>query len=82
MEKNTETVTVTWGEEKYSPGGGSYSSFTVGPFWRSSALRDGETHEQAEQRVMKGLEEMARKAFERKLKAFKQALSEVQSSFR
>lgn len=70
-----ETVSVTWGEELFTPV--QFCSFRVGPFSASSALRDGETREQAADRLMRELEKVAAKERETKARVFKQALTGI-----
>lgn len=78
-----ETVTATWGAEKYTPVANSYSTFEVGPFTATVAVRPGETRSSALRRAYAELEEVASEIRERKKTEFIAALKgmrrEVQS---
>lgn len=47
------TVTATWGEATVSPK--QYHTYRVGPFSATDSVRDGETVDQALERVQKAL---------------------------
>lgn len=63
-------VSATWGEEKYTPIAGSYSTCSVGPFYACSPVRLGETTDQAAARLHTKLAEYAEAERDRKLKSF------------
>ena len=77
VEKATErlTVTVTWGEEKFTPE--PYSTFSVGPFSTTVETRPGESRQAAMRRAYGELELMAADITQRKAKAFVAALHKV-----
>lgn len=56
-----DLITVTWGEEKFSPV--QYHSFAVGPFSITSKLLPGETYEMAYTRLWNHLDNIARTCF-------------------
>lgn len=70
-----EMVSVTWGEELFTPV--QFCSFRVGPFSASSTLRAGESREQAADRLMRELERIAAKERETKARVFKDALGKI-----
>jgi hypothetical protein len=73
-------VTAVWGEEKFSPGKNSYSSCGVGPFSVTSHVLPGENVAQAQQRLMRQLEEQARVERDRKIASFLEALKGLQAA--
>lgn len=52
-----ETVTVTWGEEIFTPR--QYHSFRVGPFSGTTVVREGETRVDAGRRLRRELKALA-----------------------
>lgn len=63
-----DTVTVTWGAEKYAPI--QYHNFDVGPFATTTTIRDGETAEEAIDRAKTFLGTVAREEFDKKSAGF------------
>jgi hypothetical protein len=63
-----DDVTVTWGEEVYSPV--QYNSFRLGPYSMTTAVRPGETRAQAFERAYDDLERLAAASFAKKREAF------------
>ena len=77
QEDSGSTVTVVWGEEKFTPVPNSYSTFTVGPFSVTTNVQPGETFESARERAMKGLREQAETERQRKCESFLSALKRM-----
>lgn len=63
-----ETVTATWGEERFSPV--QYNTFGVGPFSFTTVVREGETAEQAMIRAYAVVKSTAEKFFDLKCTEF------------
>ncbi len=63
-----ETITVTWGEELYSPQ--QFFTFRVGPFSSSTKVQRGESRAEAGARVMRQLEVLAADERMTKMKIF------------
>jgi hypothetical protein len=63
-----ETVTVCYGEEKFSPK--QYNNFTVGPHFRTTHVRPGETGQQARERAYEEVRAFAEIEFKQKARAF------------
>jgi hypothetical protein len=70
-----ETVTVTWGEELFSPV--QYNSCRVGPFSFTTPVRVGETAGQALLRAHADLRDHVNIVRTEKVKAFRLALGEL-----
>lgn len=70
-----EMVSVTLGEELYSPR--QFFTFRVGPFRAETKIREGETRVQAYVRVRVELEEMARLERAQKMKVFLDTMEEL-----
>lgn len=68
-----ETVTVSWGEELFSPK--QFHTVKIGPFHSTTAVRQGETHAQAMARAMKELTAFAEGERVRKRASFNEALN-------
>lgn len=68
-------VTVSWGEEKFSPV--QYNSFSVGPYFAKGKTRAGESVMQASNRLMRGLCEFAEHERKTKTDGYLQALREI-----
>lgn len=69
----TDTVTVTWGEEVFTPV--PYNTFKVGPFTATTDVRAEETISDASDRLYKELSVVAARARDAKAIEFKSALS-------
>jgi hypothetical protein len=65
-----ETVRYVWGEEKFAPIAGTYSTVTVGPFSATTTLRPGETADQALERLRHDVEKHAASERESKIRSF------------
>jgi hypothetical protein len=63
-----ESITVCYAEQRFSPV--DYNSFGVGPFYMTTTIQPGETHEMAFSRAMKFLQVQARAAFTEAKKDF------------
>jgi hypothetical protein len=50
-----ETVSYTWGEEKYTPVPNSFSTVTVGPITMTTTVREGEAHYEALDRLQRAV---------------------------
>jgi hypothetical protein len=72
-----DEVDVTWGEEKYTPIAGSYSTCTVGPFSMTVAVRPGQAREQAFAEAYEMLAMQARSVRTVKLADFVRVLNDV-----
>ena len=70
-----DTVTVTWGEEMFSPV--QYNNFRVGPFMATTKIRVGETAFTASRRALFELSKLAEVEFETKATAYLQRLATV-----
>lgn len=70
-----DAISVTWGAEKYAPR--QYMNFDVGPISATTHLRQGESAEEAHERVWKWLEAQARKEFIAKRNQFLINLQEL-----
>jgi len=70
-----ETITVTWGEELYTPR--QFCSYRVGPFSASTTVRKGETRVHAGMRLMEELRAFADVERRAKRQAFTQSLREL-----
>lgn len=70
-----ETVTATWGEELYTPQ--QFFAFRVGPFMRSTKIREGETAVDAKRRIEAELEEMARIERTKKMSIFLDTMQQL-----
>lgn len=70
-----ETVTVTWGEELFTPV--QFCSFRVGPYSAATTLRPGESREQAADRLMRELERIAAKERDIKIRVYREGLEKV-----
>ncbi len=77
-----DSVTVVWGEEKYTLIPNSYSTFTVGPFSTTTWVRSGETPKQARARALEDLRAQAEEERERKGKSFVDALKRMMNEAR
>lgn len=66
--EDVEELTVTWGRQHVQPV--QYQGMDVGPFSLTLRLREGETLQQAYNRGMARLEEMARRDYEHRLPKF------------
>jgi len=75
---STETVSVTWGEEKFTPV--AYSTVTVGPFAALTTLAPGEDRQKAAARLMSELAEFAAVERDRKFKEFLKAYRALKAS--
>lgn len=76
------TVSVCFGEEKFSPLPGSYSSCTIGPFFASGPVLQGETPAQASERLYGSLLEYARRMRDEKLKVFVEKLNALKNEIK
>ena len=63
-----DTVSYTWGEERYSPI--QYQTFGVGPFTYTTEVRDGETPEEAMDRARDFVKAEAKKSYNDKCRTF------------
>jgi hypothetical protein len=70
-----ETVTVCYGEEKFSPA--QYQSFSNGPFFATTRVRQGETQSQAAARIYSELRVFADIEFKRKAKEFLERIKDL-----
>ncbi|HVE78368.1 MAG TPA: hypothetical protein VNA89_05885 [Gemmatimonadaceae bacterium] len=68
MDEPVEIVTVTWGEEVFSPA--PYQSFRLGPFTMKTRVKDGEAPEEALARAWNHLDAHARKVYAKKRGGF------------
>ncbi len=71
----SDTVTVTWAEEKLSPV--AYNTVGIGPFAMTTSIRMGETPANALERANRDLTAFAEHARRQKIASFKQALAEA-----
>ena len=71
-EDASETITVTWGEETFSPV--QYNSFRVGPFSATARVLPGESRSDALRRISAELYAFATEERANKAEAFKRAL--------
>lgn len=70
-----ETVSATWGEEQFSPK--QFHSFRVGPFSATTRLRQGETRQQALERLNAELREFAEAEKRRKYEGYMKSVAEM-----
>jgi len=72
-----DEVDVTWGEEKFTPIPGSYSTCTVGPFSMTAAVRPDQTRAEAVDRAYAALVRQAEAERARKLESFIRVLNDA-----
>ncbi len=74
----TTTVALNWGEEKYCPIPGSYSTCTVGPFGLTYTVPKGQDVDAAMTAGARALENYAAIERERKIRGFVNKLQQTQ----
>jgi hypothetical protein len=72
-----ETVSATWGEEKFNT---NYCTCTIGPFSATTAVREGETREDALARLELELQAHAEEARTRKMRSFLKELASMKET--
>lgn len=69
------SVTVTYGEEVFSPV--QYQSFRVGPFSITRTVRSDETAESVYASIEEELQQMSNRQFELRLRSFKERIEKT-----
>lgn len=73
-----ETVTVTWGEEVYSPI--SYNTLKVGPLSYTTTVKDNETPYEAGVRAMAVVQELFAEQFQIKIDEFNTRIKQLKEA--